>query len=85
MGGSRWYIILPNSFLKSKQTKLKLNSVARVYEWTIPTKQPPLVGEVSANFWRGEGARVSVTDPYVHILRFLDQSRYVSFQLAHEL
>jgi hypothetical protein len=26
------------------------NSVAWVREWTIPTEQPPLVGEVNANF-----------------------------------
>jgi hypothetical protein len=30
---------------------LKLNSVALVREQTIPTEQPPLVGEVSANFF----------------------------------
>ena len=30
--------------------KTKLNSVALVRERTIPTKRPPLVGEVSANF-----------------------------------
>jgi hypothetical protein len=28
----------------------KLNSVALVYERTIPTERPPLVGEVSAKF-----------------------------------
>jgi hypothetical protein len=32
------------------QTKLKLNSVAWVREWTVPTERPPLVGEISANF-----------------------------------
>jgi hypothetical protein len=32
------------------KTKTKLNSVAWVCERTIPTMQPPLVGEVSANF-----------------------------------
>jgi len=26
------------------------NSVALVREWTIPTEQPPPVGEVNANF-----------------------------------
>jgi hypothetical protein len=31
--------------------KLKLNSVASVRERTIPTERPPLVGEVSANFY----------------------------------
>jgi hypothetical protein len=30
--------------------KLKLNSVALVRKRTIPTEQPPLVGEVNANF-----------------------------------
>jgi hypothetical protein len=29
---------------------IKLNSVALVRKRTIPTEQPPLVGEVSANF-----------------------------------
>jgi hypothetical protein len=36
--------------------KLKLNSVARVHEGTIPTERPPLAGELSANFC---GQRVS--------------------------
>ena len=36
--------------LKCDGTKLKLNSVALVRERTIPTKRPPPVGEVSANF-----------------------------------
>jgi hypothetical protein len=39
--------------------------------WTIPTKIPPLVGELSANFYR--------------ILGFLDQSRYFCFQVAPQL
>jgi hypothetical protein len=34
----------------SLKTKLKLNSIVRVLERTIPTKRPPLVGEVIANF-----------------------------------
>jgi hypothetical protein len=38
------------------RTELKLNSVASVHVWTIPTERPPLVDEVSANFW---GQRVS--------------------------
>ena len=33
-----------------KRTKTKLNSVALVRTRTIPTEQPPPVGEVSANF-----------------------------------
>jgi hypothetical protein len=40
------------AFLK---TKVKLNSVARVRDRTMPTERPPLVGEVSADFLRIEG------------------------------
>jgi hypothetical protein len=39
-------IIVGNEYFYAKHT----NSVALVREWTIPTEQPPLVGEVSANF-----------------------------------
>jgi hypothetical protein len=47
-----------------KKKKLKLNSVALVRKRTIPTERPPLVGEVSANFY-GERCRVfSATDPH---------------------
>jgi hypothetical protein len=47
--------------------------MAWVLELTIPTERPPLVGEVSANFFAGRGCHVvSVTDPYGHILGFLD-------------
>jgi hypothetical protein len=41
--------------LQSLQAKWTVKkSVALVHEWPIPTKRPPLVGEVSANFcvWR---------------------------------
>jgi hypothetical protein len=34
----------------SKLHRTKLNSVALVRRWTIPTEWPPLVDEVSANF-----------------------------------
>jgi hypothetical protein len=37
----------------STTLKLKLNSVALVREQIIPTERPPLVGEVSANFFCG--------------------------------
>jgi hypothetical protein len=51
------------------------NTVALVRKRTIPTEQPPLVGEVSVNFV-GRGCRmVSATDPYSHILGFLDCNR----------
>jgi hypothetical protein len=39
------------SFWPDGSNKLKLNSVAWVCKWTIPTERPPLVGEVSVNFW----------------------------------
>jgi hypothetical protein len=34
-----------------RQCKTKLNSVAVVHKRTKPTERPPLVGEVSANFY----------------------------------
>jgi hypothetical protein len=35
---------------RSQDLKIKLNSVALVRKETKPTKRPPLVGEVSADF-----------------------------------
>jgi hypothetical protein len=53
------------------------NSVAIVNERTVPTEQPPPVGEVSANFLADKGCYVvSVKDFYGCILDFLDRSRY---------
>jgi hypothetical protein len=50
--------------------------VASVCKQTIPTEQPPLVGEVSAKF-TDKGCRVdSATDRYGRILGFLNLSRY---------
>jgi hypothetical protein len=44
---------------------------------TIPIERQPLVGEVIANFFADRVCHVvSVTDPYGHILGFLDRSRY---------
>jgi hypothetical protein len=56
---------------------------------TIPTERPPLVSEVSANFFffflrRGCNV-VSVTNPYGRILGFLYLSRYYFFQVAPQL
>jgi hypothetical protein len=52
--------------------------VALIRERTIPTEQPPLVDEVSANFLRIEGCRVvSTADPYGRNLGFLDRSSYI--------
>jgi hypothetical protein len=48
---------------------------------TIPTERPPLVGEVIADVFADRGCHVvSVTDPYVRILDFLDRSRYFSIK-----
>jgi hypothetical protein len=64
----------------------KLNSVALVRERTIPTEQPTLVGEVSANLFAYRGCHVvSVTDPCGRILGCLDRIRYVFFQVAPQL
>jgi hypothetical protein len=41
----------PSRNAKCMYTETKLNSVALVSERTIPTERPPLVGEVSANFF----------------------------------
>jgi hypothetical protein len=47
----------------------------------MPTERPPLVGEVSANFFEDRGCHVvGVTDPYGRILGFLDRSRYFSIK-----
>jgi hypothetical protein len=46
------------------------------------TERPPLTGEVNAKF-AAKGCRViSVTDPYGHILDFLDHSPHVFFQVS---
>jgi hypothetical protein len=46
-------------------------------------EQPPLVGEVSGNLFADRGCHVvGVTDLYDRILRFLDRSRYLFFQVA---
>jgi hypothetical protein len=53
------------------QSASKLNSMVWVRERTIPTERPPLVGEVSANFFADRGCHVvNVTDPYGRILGF---------------
>jgi hypothetical protein len=51
-----------------------------VHERTIPIEQPPLVGEVVANFADGGCHVVSVTGPYGRIFDFLDKSRYFSIK-----
>jgi hypothetical protein len=49
--------------------------VALVHEWTMPTKQPPLVGEVSVNFCGQRGVAWSVRRiPYGRNLGFLDRT-----------
>jgi hypothetical protein len=65
---------------------LKLNSVASVRKRTISTERPPLVSEVSANFFEDKRCHVvSVTNPYDRILGFIDKSLYYFFQVAPQL
>jgi hypothetical protein len=60
--------------------------MASVRKRTIPVKRPPLVSEVSANFFVDRGCRVvSVMNPYDRILAFLDRSRYYFFQVPLQL
>jgi hypothetical protein len=48
--------------------------MASVGKGTIPTERPPLVSEVSANFFEDKGCHVvRVTNPYGRILGFLDR------------
>jgi hypothetical protein len=57
------------------------NSVTLVRERTTPTKRPPLVGKVSANFLRIKGVAWSAQRiPPVVNLSFLDRSLYFSFK-----
>jgi hypothetical protein len=51
-----------------------------VRERTTPTERPPLVGEVFADFADRGCHVVSMTDPYGHVLGFLDRSRYFSIK-----
>jgi hypothetical protein len=54
------------------------NSVALVRERTIPTKRPPLVGKVSANFCGERGVTWSVRRiPYGRNLSFLERTSLV--------
>jgi hypothetical protein len=73
--------------LRSPQFKTnKKHCVARVRKRTIPTQRSPFVGEVSANFLRIEGCHVvSTAYPYGRNLGFIDPSRYIFFQVAHQL
>jgi hypothetical protein len=60
--------------------------MALVRKRTVPTERPPLVSEVSANFFADRGCHVvSVTNPYGRILGFLDRNRYFFFQVAPQL
>jgi hypothetical protein len=67
-----WYQVESQGHCKAE----KKNSVASVCKRTIPTEWPPLVSEVSANFFADRACHVvSVTNPYGRILRFLERSR----------
>jgi hypothetical protein len=59
--------------------------MARVHKQTILTEWPPLVAKlVTTSAERGFHV-VSVTDPYGHILGFIDRSSYFFFQVAPQL
>jgi hypothetical protein len=68
---------------KNNNDNTNNNAVALVRERTIPTERPPLVGEISATFADRRCRVVSATDPYGHILGFLDRSHHFFFQVAH--
>jgi hypothetical protein len=66
---------------KLRKIAKQTNFVALVRERNVPTKRPPLVGEVSAKvFLYRECCVVSTTDPYGRILAFLYRNRYISFK-----
>ena len=68
---------------KTTFEKIKTNSlsVALVRERTIPTKQPPPVGEVNANFCDEMGVTWSAQRiPTAVNLCFLDRSHYFLFK-----
>jgi hypothetical protein len=71
-----------NSILQVYNKIHKKNSVVSARKRTIPTERPPLVSEVSANFFVDRWCHVvSVTNPHGRILGFLDRSRYYFFQV----
>jgi hypothetical protein len=60
------------SCVTSLYERSKLNSMVWVRERTIPTERPPLVGEVSTNFWGSRvprGQRDGSLRPYSRISR----------------
>jgi hypothetical protein len=60
--------------------------VVLVRERTVPTERPPLLGEVSANFFADRRCYVvRAADPHGLILVFIDRSRYYVFQVAPQL
>jgi hypothetical protein len=58
------------------------NSVDLVLERTIPTKRPPLVGEVIASFCGKRVLRGQLNGAHDRILGFLDRDCYFFFQVA---
>jgi hypothetical protein len=55
----------------------------RVREQTMPTERPPLSAKLVQIIADRGFHVVSVTDPYCHILGFLDRSRYFFFQVVY--
>jgi hypothetical protein len=77
---SLWFMQLLVLQYVSTLSALKKNSMAWVREQTMPTDQPPHVGEVLPTFADRGCHVVSVTDPYGRILGFRDRSHYFSIK-----
>jgi hypothetical protein len=55
-----------------------------VPERTIPTEQPPLVSEVSANFFVDRGcSMISAMNLYSHVLSFVDRNIQYMYMQMH--
>jgi hypothetical protein len=82
------YLIFPAATFLDKQptstedrSNLKLNSMARVRERTIPSDR--LLSAKLVPIFANRGCHMAnVTDPYCRILGFLDRSHYSSSSLA---
>jgi hypothetical protein len=74
----------------SEQTYFKLCEIKKLRglspQANYTDQRPPLVSEVSANFFANRGCHVvSVTNPYGRILGFLDRSSYYFFQVTPQM
>jgi hypothetical protein len=77
--------LLSEGFLIFLNAKKKKNSMVWVREQTIPTKRPPLIGEVSANFLRIEGATWSAWRIPTAVFSVSRQEPLLFYQVAPQL